>query len=62
MQTFIRAEEKAPEIETVTPLCRCGKSMRLAGISHHPRFPRVEIIAFDCKCGEVESRAVPHKF
>lgn len=62
METFIRAEEKAPEIETVAPICnKCGKSMRLSGISHHPRFPRVEIVAFDCRCGEAESRVVPHK-
>jgi hypothetical protein len=63
METFIRTEEKAPRIETVTPLCnKCGKPMRLAGISHHPHFPRVEIVVFDCRCGEEDRRVVPHKF
>ncbi len=36
--------------------------MHIGGIFPHPRFPRVEIVSFNCDCGMVERRVVPHVF
>lgn len=48
------------EITTVPPPCpRCGATMRLVEIFHHPRFPRVEIVGFKCACGADDHRVVP---
>jgi hypothetical protein len=52
---------KADEIALVVPDCpRCKVAMPITGIIPHPRFPRVEIVSFQCHCGSMDRCVVAH--
>jgi hypothetical protein len=61
IESASQLQGKEAQIVMTRPSCRhCGAAMRLREIHPHPRFLNVEIVSFQCRCGALERRAVPH--